>query len=425
VLDVILGPDSDLHVGVRGALVDAPPEGVAYHPCQAQHVFVFPEATPCPASPFVSGHWGEFVEFDDAASVVHTSRWPALIRPGWVTDTDDFGYPMLAGRCALNPEFSGAFKRDWSPDFARHIRCRLSNMLAAYAHPSCVAVLVRSLAAASSATRWVLDLDDSPHADAFLKKIELVYPVVRPASPAEIATKWHGSEPFQVVFCGRDFDTKNGALALEVFDRLSHEWPALTFIYIGSIPDGHRERYADLLRRIRHYDNLEREAVLEVLRGANVLFHPSKFESLGMIFLEAASRCVAIVTGSGGGMAHTPGLLGQGALYVNRDRTPEGQEIRQFEAALRVLIAGPARARAMAELNYQASVAGALSIDRRNAVLQRVYAKAAAQRGETLTLGALPCLAGSRLVRLRTQEVWAAHGVMRRSLGVERKRAQI
>jgi hypothetical protein len=425
VLDVILGPESDLHVGVKGALVDAPPEGVTYHVRQARHVFVFPDAAPEHATPFTALHWGELVEFDGGDAVVHTSRWPVLNCAGWVTDTDDFGYPALAGRCALNPELGRVFRSEWTPEHAHHIRSRFSNMLAAYAHPSCVAVMFRSVAAAEAAARWAAELGEARHRDAFLAKIQIMYPAVPPAPPRRVAEKWDRDSPFQVLFCGRDFQTKNGALALDVFDRLSRRWPKVDFVYVGKVPVEIEARLSEPACRIRHHPDLERAAVLDVLGDSHVLFHPSRFESLGMILLEAASRGAAIVTGSGAGMSHTPGLLGAGALYVDRDRTPPHDEPRLFETALDTLIAAPARARAMGEANYRASVSGPLSSGRRDTILQRTYALAAARRGDRLTLDALPRLDRSRLGRLRTPEVWVAHGVMRRSLGVDRARVEI
>lgn len=136
-------------------------------------------------------------------------------------------------------------------------------------------------------------------------------------------------------FRGRDFHTKNGALALRVFGRLSREFPDVRFAYVGEILDAVRERYADPIERISTPGVVAPSEARQLLRASHVLFHPSEFEGVGSTLMEALADGLAIVTAKGGGMAHVVEFLDdRGALFVDRDAVAKARTRRRCSTSI-------------------------------------------------------------------------------------------
>jgi glycosyltransferase involved in cell wall biosynthesis len=309
--EVILGPLIDLHTGVHYSLANEPPPGFRYRLANGRHTFLM-EGTPgasgalgpssVPGSPHRLPHVFEAVEFGGAAGIVHSCRWPVLNCAAWVADTDDFGYPALCGRHGLNSEFRRRFREPWPPDFDAQIRRRLRNMLAAWQHPSCKRIFFRSRYAIDSARNWLDGLDAGPAGTAFIEKVRVLYPAQPALACQALTDKWAASAPLEIVFCGRDYRTKNGALALSVFGRVMG--PRVRCTYVGAIPAEEAERHRDVLRRLTWHPTLDRADVLALFARSHVLFHPSPYEGLGTVFLEASAAGLAVICSNGPGMEH-------------------------------------------------------------------------------------------------------------------------
>ena len=296
----------------------------------------------------------EGVDFGSGSGIVHSSRWPVLNRPAWVADTDDFGYPVLCGRHGLNPDFRRRFRQPWPPDFDEQVRRRLRNMLGAYIHPSCKRIFFRSQYALDDARNWLSELEAGPAAEEFLRKACVLYPAQAVLAAEAFARKWDAPVALEIVFCGRDYWTKGGRLALQVFERLLESGANVRCTYIGTIPTDERPR------RVCHYPSLERPEVLSVFAKSHVLFHPSPFEGLGTVLLEASAAGLAVVCAKGRGMEHIDEVFdGGGAFFVDRD-APAPEEA--FEQHLRALIADPAAAAEMGRRNHERSSAGKFSL---------------------------------------------------------------
>ncbi|UCF17475.1 MAG: radical SAM protein, partial [Phycisphaerales bacterium] len=90
---VLLGPKIDLHVGVHSAFAKLLDRSFQYSKRDSVHTFVMADEQH--ESPFGFFHWGEFADFGPGRAIVHAARWPVLNRRAWVTDTDDFVYPVV------------------------------------------------------------------------------------------------------------------------------------------------------------------------------------------------------------------------------------------------------------------------------------------------------------------------------------------
>lgn len=370
---IILGPHVDLHPGIHGSLQEDPPVDICYFKRGALHHFLLGrESVPRDQTPFVEPHLGEFTDFGPGPQVVHTARWPVIGRRAWLTDTDDFGYPFLLGRYALNPVFEG--EDPWSAELVESARSRASNMLQAYNHASCKAVLFRTRHALADAERWLVRLGLEHQSGPFLAKSRVIYPAQRALPDALFDAKWTPLRPLQVLFVGRDYEVKNGHLALQVMARLARRFSRCRFVYVGTVPEG----LASTPSNLELHDGLARAAVLRLFRTSHVLFHPALSESFGMVFLEAAANGLAVVAAKGRGLAHLAEILGaEQAQLVDRDQVPPEAEEAHFEILLSELLEDPASARRLARANHQQASTGRFSLRQRNRQLGELYTAAA------------------------------------------------
>ena len=97
---------------------------------------------------------------------------------------------------------------------------------------------------------------------------------------------------------------------------------------------------AALGERVRWHGALAAATVAALLRTADLCVWPAVNEAFGMALLEAQASGVPVVAGAGGGV---PGIVAAGETGL---LTPSGDEAA-FAAAVRTLIADPARRRAL------------------------------------------------------------------------------
>jgi Glycosyl transferases group 1 len=402
-LIVSMGPQIDLHVGIHDSLLQDAPETIRYEVQDATHVFLFPRSASVSeqCSPYKHIHWGEFVQLS-GAGVVHTARWPALDTRAWLTDMDDFGYPVLAGRHALCADFRRQFRAPWSPSLKEHIDRRVTCMLTAYAHPSCKAILFRTRNALRIAADWLRELDTGALGAAFLSKSEVLYPAQKACPWPTVRAKWQPGVPLRVLFCGRDYAAKNGLCATRTMARLAQRHPSCQFTYIGEVPSEVLSQFASFPSNFEYLGRRSRVEVLKAMSQAHLLFHPAHVESLGMVLVEAAAAGLAIICSAGRGMQHLAELLGtEGAATVDVDTMMPHEDEAYFEAALESLLRDPCRAKAMAMSNYERTTRGVISLETRNERLAELYRVAAHERAdEPLRLDELPYVHDAQTVKM-------------------------
>ncbi|MHC4569416.1 MAG: glycosyltransferase, partial [Planctomycetota bacterium] len=179
----------------------------------------------------------------------------------------------------------------------------------------------------------------------------------------------------------------------------SREFPADRFVYIGKVPQEELRRRRKLPTSVVHHQSLSHKQTLSVLRTANILFHPSKFEGLGIVFLEAAASGMAVITATGGPMRHVEELFGTGgAMLIDRCSVKQSEEASAFETHLRHVLGNPGAAKSMAYHNFNLATVGKLSAERSRRILMKVYEDALEKPAATpLTLEQIPYRNGSLL----------------------------
>lgn len=373
---VVLGPHVDLHPGFHVSMIESGPEDVFFHRREARHHFPFPASPPAPPdqAPFARPHLGELVEFGSGPQVVHSPRWPVIGRRSWVVDLDDLGFPTLLGRYFMNPEVVGSDGELAAPEaFVETVRRRARNMLRAYAHESCKALLFWTQRALDEARVWIRDLALEDLGEHVLAKSRVLYPAQRPLLGPLLRQKWRRPEPLHVLFVGRDYEVKQGAVALDVFTRLAGEFPSVRFSYVGEIPEADRSRSA----AIEHQESLSRREILGLFRDAHVLFHPSRAESFGMVFAEAQAHGLAVVAARGTETAQVDEIFPDGeVLLLDRDVVAPEDEPERFTELLGSLLREPDFARRLGLAGYEQALDGPCSVTRRNFALRALYHQA-------------------------------------------------
>lgn len=407
---VDIGSSIDFHSGIHASLLSDPPAGTRYRVSAPEHVFLRGQGTPeARGQSFRASRdfaVAEVIDPGPGRVLFHSARWPVLNRRNWVVDLDDFAYPVLWGRSAIDPLQRRQFARGGSRLKARTILERSARMLAAYTHPSCKAILFLTEHAFAEAHQWLRRVATPNVTRAFLERCHVVPGAHRALDRAEVRRKWR-DDPLTVVFCGRDYHQKNGRVALAVMTSLAERFPAARFHYIGEAPRDPLTRQFDSLPNADSHGSLPRAEALRIVAASHILFHPARYESFGMVYAEAMAAGLAIVTSSGSLMAHVGEFLGKdGALLVRRKGDDFARDELMFERAVGRLLADRNAAAAMAAANYRCATSGVLSVRRRNALLEKIYRRAEAAPAEPLRiedLGIVECLA--RVVRLTAAAV--------------------
>ncbi|MEV4738829.1 glycosyltransferase [Streptomyces sp. NPDC049555] len=379
-MKVLLGPAHELHVGVHGSLVAAPPPGVSYVRCPYTLHFRPDRDARHPFSPLhdpAVSEWVRFTGVPAGTAVVHSSRLPVRSPLPWVVDADSLLTPLRVGRFfALGAAARGDPPFPDPPAVAR----REAAMAARYADRRCARLLFRT----EYARRMFLDhLSHGGHrpetVETLAGKSEAVYPAVPAAAPRE-----RRAGPVCVLYMGRTAQDKGAEVAAEVFLQLrERHGSAVRPVFLGPCPAGLASRLA--AAGVELVPVLPRTDYLERLRRADVFLSPTSFESFGMGLLEAAAAGLAVVCPAGPGMEHIGELFtaGENALFVT-DTGPPARQVAMFTAAVSALIRDEPLRRRLSMNNHALTSRGKLSLRRRDERLGAVYAHAAALGASTL-----------------------------------------
>ncbi|MFB7666494.1 glycosyltransferase [Kitasatospora sp. NPDC056138] len=392
---VLLGPAHELHVGVHGSLLTAPPAGAAYLQCTYTLRFC-PDRESCQAfSPLhdpAVAEWVRFVDVPADVEVVHSSRLPVQTPLPWVVDADSLLTPLQVGRFfALGAAARGAPPVPSPGAVAR----REAAMTARYAGGRCARILFRT---EHARRRFLGHLDGRGHRPETIEELAAKSEVVYPAVPATRRVGRPG-QPVCVLYMGRTAQDKGATVAAEVFTRLRERHQAgVRLVFLGPCPAALAGRLSSAEAEL--VPVLPRPAYLDQLGQADVFLSPTTFESFGMGLLEAAAAGLAIVCSAGPGMEHIGELFapGDNALFVS-NADPVAQRVAGYTAAVSELIDNEPLRRRLATNNHALTDRGKLSIRRRNDRLGTVYAQAAALGPDLLgDGGSTPGEGGRRIV---------------------------
>lgn len=166
--------------------------------------------------------------------------------------------------------------------------------------------------------------------------------VARPgADPAPVAAGT--GHPPQLLTLGTVSPAKNQSLVLEALDAVSDlPWralvvgPAQHLRLLRSLQ--HRAQELDLDRRVQWYDALGGEELEQIWAQTDLLVHPSRSETYGLVVVEAHARGIPTVVGAGTGAVEA--LVGEGGPEPGR--AVRTDRPAQLAATLRSWLTDPA-----------------------------------------------------------------------------------
>jgi glycosyltransferase involved in cell wall biosynthesis len=252
---------------------------------------------------------------------------------------------------------------------AAAVRARQELMLSHYLNDYCKAILFwteygrrRDLGILED--RQLLSEDDLACLEA---KSDVLYPTVPAVEPAP------KSEKISVVYMGRTYEHKGGAIALSVFRKLRKEYgDDLGLTFIGEAPASARKKQVG----IQFLPTIDQKEYFSILERSHIFISPTKSESYGMGLLEAAARGMAILTTSGPGMEPVEEILAEdrNAFYVQNDLTA-GEKAARFLSYIRMLVENQEKLKEMREDNYRLFRSGKLSMENMKQKLLTYYEK--------------------------------------------------
>jgi len=118
-------------------------------------------------------------------------------------------------------------------------------------------------------------------------KIEVVYPAI----PEVKNLKKPKNKKLKIVFVARYFDIKGGLIALEVLEQLRKKY-GVEGVVISNVPENLRKKYS----KLKIYNLLPHEKVLNILRSSDLFLYPSSVDTFGFSLLEAMAFGLPIIT---------------------------------------------------------------------------------------------------------------------------------
>ena len=143
----------------------------------------------------------------------------------------------------------------------------------------------------------------------FREKIETVYPAIK---PVDVKKKKHSG--LNLLFISVRFYTKGGRELLEAYEALTRKYD-YNFTVISHVPEAVKRKHP----RIEfHEPNIPRQRLLdEFYPKTDIFILPSYMDTFGMVFLEAMSCGIPIVTTN---VFAIPEIVGKAGLTVDVSR---------------------------------------------------------------------------------------------------------
>ena len=205
-------------------------------------------------------------------------------------------------------------------------------------------------------------------------KVEVLYPA--------ISTKKKGenlSEGINLLFIGRDFYLKGGAIALEIFDRLTKKYEKVSATIVSDVPREVLGKYKN--NKIKFYNLMSHEKLFgEIYPNADIFVYPTFSDTFGFAILEAQSfglPVVATKTTSTHTIRETI-TEGKTGFIVENMKSKKYDEgiINEISGKVESLIKDKKLLKLMGKNAREEIMNGKFSVDRRNKNLGRVYKEA-------------------------------------------------
>lgn len=373
--DITLGARSLLHEGYHGALYSSPPPGVTYNvksPLFCYHTYYKREQS---FSPFKQYSVCESQYYTGRHSFIHSAHYP-VANPDipWIVDTDALELYLRIGHVALSPHVAEWQKKALPK---RLMLERIERMLELYCSDHCLAICFHSkgqLLKYRNFCHNYLPSAFSPRVKNIFEKAVVCYPARAVGISLGALRKRNSSKIKKVVFAARAYEDKGGHLVLRLYRELMKR-KDVQCIYVGQIPDSAGKEYHDVLSKIKYAPSMSQERLFELFRNSHLFVMPTKHEALGIIFSEAMSCGLPIITSSGPGMRSVEEVIhdGKGGFLLHKNSSANDVNYTMLKRKTIELIEDCSLQQQMSEYNWLLIREGEFSLKERNRTLLPYY----------------------------------------------------
>lgn len=218
----------------------------------------------------------------EQADLIHSHLHPVLNDKQFVLDLDAFLFPWT-----VTSEEFGRMKRLEISCVPRNVDMERVGRLATHlAKPTCQSILAWSPHVRDAIGSFIED-------QSVLQKVEVLYPAVY---PLQVSAKSDGV--VRIMFCGSagsadSFIRKGGDDVFCLFDRLRTHFE-VELCYVGFVPNAIRSKYVDR-QDVQIFNRLSKEDLFVQYSQSHVFLLPSRFDTFGMVLLEAMNHELPIV----------------------------------------------------------------------------------------------------------------------------------
>lgn len=368
---VVIGPAAECHEGINRPLLKTPPPGVTYARAPYRYVFTFPGISSGARNPFSDFSICESIDIDVAPylpCVVHAFLTPIRSPVPWILHTDML-FPLQSFGQTFAVGSTDRVRRGDIPRSEQRLRERMMALQFVGSHCRALVFYTEASRKVSEEYLSTAKILTQQEAARLAEKTKIAYPTL--PYTAQPVCKF---DKMTVIYVGRNYSTKRGDLAITLFRDLAARYGATTrFIFVGEAPDGSMPADGS----IEYHPFMAHDKYLQLLERCHIFFYPTRRETYGMAYVEAANRGLAIVGSGTPGVPHIAEWFTEGVNgYFVRTDLSDAMRLELFGRNLRALIENPEQTGAMAENNRQLFLRGLLSMNRYYDNLKAAYARA-------------------------------------------------
>lgn len=212
------------------------------------------------------------------------------------------------------------------------------------------------------------------------EKVEVLYPGL----PKQKIKKFF-SKKINLLFIGRDFELKGGAIALEIFDKLTKKYTNVWATIVSDVPKEILNKYKNI--KIEFYSLTSHEQLFkDIYPNADIFVYPTFSDTFGFAILEAQSfglPVIAMKTKSTHTLQETisegkTGFIVENLTASSSNKTISQEIIKQITGRIEELIINKKKLRNMSKNCQKEIKTGKFSIKERNKKLKMIYREAIA-----------------------------------------------